>query len=325
MAIIEVKGINKEFKDLKRKTGFGGSIRTLASRGYKKVRALSNVNLKIEKGEFVGVVGPNGAGKSTLIKILTGVLTPTSGDVSVLGVCPYKDRKRNSKNIGVVFGQRTQLWWDLPVRDSYELLKTVYSVPDDEFKQRMKKFTSVLGIEKYLNKSARKLSLGERMRCDLGASLIHNPPILFLDEPTIGLDVVAKQKLREFLKEVNRGGTTVILTTHDTGDIEELCPRIVIVDKGRIIYDGQTSKIKDRVTTERALIVEFSEEPNKFALPRGMRIKEREGDRIIFGVDTTKISVCDALKVVMKRKVEDISIEEPSIEDIISHIYKEGI
>jgi ABC-2 type transport system ATP-binding protein len=326
MNAIEVKNISKEFRDLKKEPGFKGSLKSLLSHEYKKVNALKNVNLKIEEGEFVGIVGPNGAGKSTLIKILTGVLTPTSGNVRVLGVCPYEDRKKNSRNIGVVFGQRSQLWWDLPVSDSFELLKTVYSVSDKDYKDRMRKFTSVLGIEKYLQKPVRKLSLGERMRCDMAASLIHNPPVLFLDEPTIGLDVVAKQKLREFLKEMNKKGTTIILTTHDTGDIEELCPRIVIVDKGKIIYDGQTSKIKDKVTTERAIVADFLEEPGKFNLPNGMKIKSREGDKIIFSVDTDRISVCDALKrVIMKHKVEDITVEEPSIEDIIRHIYKEGI
>ncbi len=217
---IRAKNLNKEFKDIRREPGFYGSFKALFSRRYRVVRALRNVNLRIDKGEFVGVIGPNGAGKSTLIKMLTGVLTPTAGDVEVLGIDPCKNRKIISRKIGVVFGQRTQLWWDLPVKDSFDLLKTVYDVSDDDYNRRMEKFIEILEVKDYLSRPVRKLSLGERMRCDLVASLIHNPPILFLDEPTIGLDVVAKQRLREFLKEINKLGTTIILTTHDTGDIE---------------------------------------------------------------------------------------------------------
>jgi ABC-2 type transport system ATP-binding protein len=190
----------------------------------------------------------------------------------------------------------------------------------------MKRFSEILEINEYFNRPVRKLSLGERMRCDLAASLIHNPPVLFLDEPTIGLDVVAKQKLREFLKEINKSGTTVILTTHDTGDIEELCPRIVIVDKGRIVYDGLTSEIKNKVTTERTLIISFKEAPRNISLPKGVKINGREGDKIIFGVDTKRIAVSDAIrKLVSMRKVDDIVTEEPSVEETIKHIYREGI
>ncbi len=323
---IRAKNLNKEFKDIRREPGFYGSFKALFSRRYRVVRALRNVNLRIDKGEFVGVIGPNGAGKSTLIKMLTGVLTPTAGDVEVLGIDPCKNRKIISRKIGVVFGQRTQLWWDLPVKDSFDLLKTVYDVSDDDYNRRMEKFIEILEVKDYLSRPVRKLSLGERMRCDLVASLIHNPPILFLDEPTIGLDVVAKQRLREFLKEINKLGTTIILTTHDTGDIEELCPRIVIVDKGRIMYDGLTSKIKDRVTKERTLVVKFRDEPKNVILKKGMKVKSREGGKMIIVFDSSKILVSDAIQNIVKRyKVEDITIEEPSIEDIIRRIYREGI
>jgi ABC-2 type transport system ATP-binding protein len=199
-AIIEAKGLNKEFKSLKRES----AIKDLFSRNYKTVKALQNINLEIKKGEFIGIIGPNGAGKSTLIKILTGILTPTSGYAKVMGIIPYKKRQENAKNIGVVFGWRTQLWWDLLVKDSYELIRCLYKIPRSKFDENMRTFSSILNIDDYLKKPVRKLSLGERVRCDLAASLLYEPPILFLDEPTIGLDVVAKQQIRDFLTKINK-------------------------------------------------------------------------------------------------------------------------
>ena len=257
--IIKISNLNKDFKALKRRNAFVN----LFSRKYTIVKALNKINLEIKEGEFIGIVGPNGAEKSTLIKVMTGILTPSSGEVNVLDLIPYKNRQEYSKNIGVVFGQRTQLWWDLPTRNSFDLLKAVYNIPDEIFKENMTTFENILGIDKYLNTPVRKLSLGERMRCDLAASLLHNPKIVFLDEPTIGLDVEAKHKIREFLKDLNRKGTTIILTTHDMGDIEELCKRIVIIDKGKKIYDGLINEIRKRFGKERVLVIDFHKEVNK--------------------------------------------------------------
>jgi len=325
--IIEVKNVKKEFRTLKKKAGLKASLATLLSRKYKVIRALNGVSFEIKEGEFVGMIGPNGAGKSTMIKILTGILTPSSGKVTAMGLVPYESRQKYAQNVGVVFGQRTQLWWDLPVKDTFDLLRHIYSVPMDVYKENMKRFTEVLELDKYLHQPVRKLSLGERMRCDLAASLLHNPKIVFLDEPTIGLDVEAKFRIREFLKEQNRNGMTIILTTHDMGDIEELCPRTIIIDKGGIIYDGLTSKFRERVATQRALIVDFKEpSPKKIVLPSGAKIVNREGDRAVIGINIRKTTVAAVIKHVLSRYgVDDIATQEPSIEETIRKIYSEGI
>ncbi|MFH1473324.1 MAG: ATP-binding cassette domain-containing protein [Candidatus Aenigmatarchaeota archaeon] len=322
--VIEAKNLSKEFKDLQRKSFF----RDLFSRDYKKVKALNRVNLKIERGEFVGVIGPNGAGKSTMIKILTGILTPTSGYSKVLGLKPYENRKENAKNIGVVFGWRTQLWWDLMVKDSFDLLKHLYKIPEYRFRENLEMFSSILEIDKYMKKPVRKLSLGERVRCDIAASLLHDPEIVFLDEPTIGLDIVAKQKTREFLTKINKERkVTIIITTHDMGDIEELCERIVIIDKGKKIYDGLVDDIKKRFGTERVLIVDFKKDVSKKDLKwKGVRFLDSEADKVFLGIDTKKTSVSGVItKILSKWPIYDISIEEPKIEDIIRKIYCEGI
>ena len=322
--IIEAKNLSKEFKSLKRES----AVRDLFSRTYKKVKALNNVNLEIERGEFVGVIGPNGAGKSTLIKILTGILTPTKGYTKVLGLLPYEKRKENAKNIGVVFGWRTQLWWDLMVKDSYELLKHLYKIPEEIFNHNLKIFSSILGIDKYLKKPVRKLSLGERVRCDLAASLLHDPPIIFLDEPTIGLDVVAKQQIRDFLTKINRERkVTIIITTHDMGDIEELCERIVIIDKGKKIFDGLIDDIKKEFGTERVLIVDFQEPVEKNKLKwKGVKVLEIEENRVFLEINTKKTSVSEIIKKILSKwSIYDITIEEPETEEIIRKIYREGL
>jgi ABC-2 type transport system ATP-binding protein len=325
--VIEVKNVKKEFRTVKKKAGLKGSLAGLFSREYTVKRALNGVSFEVKKGEFVGMVGPNGAGKSTLIKVLTGILTPSSGRAQVLGYVPYEQRQEYAQYVGVVFGQRTQLWWDLPVKDTFDLLKHVYDIPEKTYKENMKRFTEVLGLNKYLHQPVRKLSLGERMRCDLAASLIHNPKVVFLDEPTIGLDVEAKYRIRQFLKEQNRKGTTIILTTHDTGDIEELCPRMIIIDKGGLIYDGLTSEITHRMSGQRALVVDFKEpSPRKIALPVGAKVVSREGDRAVINISMKKTDVATVISHVLKHyKVEDIATEEPSIEDTIRKVYREGI
>ena len=324
--IIETKKLSKEFNTPVRKPGLSGALKGVISRKNKKKIALKNVNIKINRGEFVGIIGPNGAGKSTLIKILTGILTPSSGTASVLGFIPWTQRQNYAKRIGVVFGQRTQLWWDLPVADSFDLLKSIYKISDRKQKANLAEFSRVLGIKKYFNQPVRKLSLGERMRCDLAASLLHSPELVFLDEPTIGLDVEAKWAMREFLKKTNKKGTTVILTTHDMGDIEELCPRLIIIDGGKVIYDGPTEDVKNMVT-ERGLVVDFkAPSPKKITLPSGIRLIGRQGDQAEFSINMKRINVSTAIKTILtKYKVDDISITEPSIEEIIRRIYREGL
>src|SRR5579863_9652321 len=246
--MIEMKDLTKEFRSFRRREGVLGAIQNLFVREYTTVRAVDGVSFSIEPGEMVGYIGANGAGKSTTIKVLTGILVPTSGHVVAYGFVPYRDRRRYTRNLGVVFGQRTQLWWDIAVVESFRLLKEIYEISDQDYERRLGVFSEILNVREYLHTPVRKLSLGERMRCDLAASLLHNPPLLFLDEPTIGLDVVAKDRIREFLKEINRTErTTVLLTTHDLADIEELCRRIIIIDKGKVLYDGDLAGMKDRL------------------------------------------------------------------------------
>ncbi|MFH1228876.1 MAG: ATP-binding cassette domain-containing protein [Candidatus Aenigmatarchaeota archaeon] len=325
--IIEVKNLRKEFKTLNRGAGLKGQLRTLFSRKYETKNALDDVSLCVEEGEFLGIIGPNGAGKSTLIKVLTGILTPTSGEARVMEMVPYKNRQENAKSIGVVFGQRTQLWWDLPVKESFELLRHIFKIPDNVFKENIENFSNILGIDKYMSVPVRKLSLGERMRCDLAASLLHNPKVVYLDEPTIGLDVEAKHRIREFLKNLNKKGVTIILTTHDMGDIEELCPRIVIIDKGKKIFDGPVSEIKKKFGKERVLLIEFHDDVDTANINfEGAKIISRDGSEIKFSIDTNKTSVSEiAKKIFAKYPVHDISIEEPDIEQIIRDIYNKGI
>jgi len=322
--IIEAKNLGKEFKTLKRES----IVKDLFSRNYKKLKALDKINIEIKKGEFVGIIGPNGAGKSTLIKILTGILTPTSGYAKVKDIIPYEKRKENAKNIGVVFGWRTQLWWDLLVKDSYDLIKHLYKIPEDRFKENLETFITILDIDKYLKNPVRKLSLGERVRCDLAASLLHDPPILFLDEPTIGLDVVAKQQIRDFLTKINKEKeVTIIITTHDMGDIEELCQRVIIIDKGKKILDGSIDDIKNKFGTKRVIIVDFQDPIDRKKLKfKGVKTIEIEGNRIFLEINTKTASLSDVIKKILSKwPIHDIKIEEPDIEDIIRKIYRDGI
>src|SRR5215471_9278772 len=248
MSIIEVRELSKQFRTFRRREGVLGALQNLFVREYITVNAVDRVSFTIQPGEMVGYIGANGAGKSTTIKILTGILVPTSGHVVANGSVPYRDRRRYTKELGVVFGQRTQLWWDIAVVESFKLLKEIYEIPDVGYRRRLDLFGEILGIGEYLHTPVRKLSLGERMRCDLAAALLHNPPLLFLDEPTIGLDVVAKDHIRHFLRAINeRYRTTVLLTTHDLDDIEELCRRIMIIDHGALLFDGPLAGLKERL------------------------------------------------------------------------------
>lgn len=288
---------------------------------------MNDIGFKIRRGEFVGYVGENGAGKSTTIKMLTGILVPTSGTAEVNGIVPYKDRKKNAAKIGVVFGQRTQLWWDLPVRESFDLLKVIFRVSRSDFERQMAKLEKALGLRPLLEMPVRKLSLGQRMRCDIAAALIHNPPVLFLDEPTIGLDVLAKQSVRNFLSEINRTeGTTIILTTHDMNDIEHLCKRLIILEEGKIMFDGETELLKQRFVHEKVIEVEFYEDvPAMHGIP-GVTVVRAQGCKKWLTFDNDNFGIGDVIgSIASQYKIKDISVKEPSVESIIRNIYDNSI
>lgn len=277
--MIQVQNLTKEFVIKKRKPGFLGSIQSLFYSDKEVLRAVDNVSFFIEQGELVGYLGPNGAGKSTTIKMLTGILKPTSGFVSINGINPSRERKKNAFQIGVVFGQRSQLWMDLPVGESFDLLKSIYKIDEKIYKQKLEFFSDLLGIHEFIKQQARKLSLGQRMKADLAASLLHSPKILFLDEPTIGLDLLVKEKVREFIKQINHiDKVTIILTTHDIQDIEFLAKRIIIIDKGKIRYDGGISEFNKLVGNETLINVQFSQPISELQTPNGFKIVNKISD-----------------------------------------------
>lgn len=328
--IVEVQDLTKEFRTFKRREGVRGAIQNLFVREHITVHAVDHISFSIQPGEMVGYIGANGAGKSTTIKVLTGILVPTGGRVVANGYVPYRDRRRYTKHIGVVFGQRTQLWWDIAVVESFKLLKALYEVSEEDYKNRLGLFSEILNLKDYLHTPVRKLSLGERMRCDLAASLLHNPPLLFLDEPTIGLDVVAKDRIREFLKEVNRlERTTVLLTTHDLSDIEELSRRLLIIDRGKILFDGDLARMKKRLAkyiqvkfflkdrAQEASVAEISSD--------GISCERLDELTYLMRFDREKHSSAEVIRNLVNRlEVRDIFIEEEPIEDIVKRIYLSG-
>ncbi|BAD41649.1 ABC transporter ATP-binding protein [Symbiobacterium thermophilum] len=327
-AVIEVRGLRKEFKVARRKEGPFAALRTLFSREFDTRVAVDDVSFTIERGELVGYIGPNGAGKSTTIKMLTGILVPTAGEVRVRGVVPYLRRVENARQIGAVFGQRTQLWWDLPTVESFELLRHIYKVPRERYRQNMDLFRDLLGLDEFLNTPVRQLSLGQRMRADLAAALLHDPEIVYLDEPTIGLDVVAKERIRDFIRTINRErGVTVILTTHDMQDIEKICERMILIDHGRVIYDGPVAQIKERFGKHRTLVVDL--EPNGPVVDvavEGAELVRRDGHRIWLRFNRDELSASELIARVSARcAIRDLTVEEPEIEGIIARIYQEGI
>ncbi|WP_282141117.1 ABC transporter ATP-binding protein [Cytobacillus oceanisediminis] len=325
MPIIEVEHLMKDFMIAKRETGFLGAVKSLVKREHIKKEAVKDISFSIGEGEMVGYIGPNGAGKSTTIKMLTGILVPSSGSVTVNGIIPYENRQENAKNIGVVFGQRTQLWWDLPTIESFELLKEIYQVSAKRYKENMDTFTEILGLDEFLNTPVRQLSLGQRMRADIAASLLHDPPILFLDEPTIGLDVIAKEKMRTFIKEINNvRKITVILTTHDMEDIEKLCERMILIDHGQKVYDGEIAVVKERFGKTRTLIVDLEESSHSLQLKGGEVFKE-EASRFWIRFNRDEVSASELIaQITETHNIKDLTVEEPAIESIISRIYQEG-
>jgi viologen exporter family transport system ATP-binding protein len=326
-SIIHVHNLCKHFRTFHRREGVWGSIQNLFVRDYKTVAAVDRVSFSIHRGEMVGYIGPNGAGKSTSIKMLTGILVPTSGEIRVNGFVPYRQRRQYVKTIGVVFGQRTQLWWDIAVIESFKLLRRIYDVPQRDFEARMERFNEILSIRDYLHTPVRKLSLGERMRCDLAAALLHNPPLLFLDEPTIGLDVVAKDHIRQFLRAINREfRTTVLLTTHDLDDIEELCRRIMIIDHGRVLYDGPLADLKQRLLRTKQIKFALKDRAQAAGIALFCRdgLEAEQVDELTYRIrfDRLKVSTSDLIRQILSTvEVRDLLIEDEPIEEIVKRIY----
>jgi ABC-2 type transport system ATP-binding protein len=323
MSLIQARELSKHFRVPVRKEGRFAAVRNLFSFERTSKVAVDGVTFAIERGEMVGYVGPNGAGKSTTIKMLTGILVPTFGEAEVAGMVPHRDRKRLAQCIGVVFGQKTQLWWDVPVIESLRLLKEIYKIPTSIYKANLEMFHDLLDLHKFQDTPVRQLSLGQRMRSDLVASLLHNPDILFLDEPTIGVDVVAKDRFRSFIQQLNRERqVTVLLTTHDMSDIEKVCERMMIIDQGRIIYDGAIEGLKENFAPYRVLVVDFADGVAGIEVDRA-ELMERDGRRARFRFNRWQISASELItELAQKYPVKDISVEEPEIEAIVREIYE---
>ena len=332
-SMIQVKNITKEFVSAKKYPGLKGAIKGLFSREKVRKTAVDDISFDIAEGEIVGYIGSNGAGKSTTIKMMTGILRPTKGQCIVNGIDPSKNRLDNAQNIGVVFGQRTQLWWDLPLSESFTILKEIYNVSDEEYEERMNFLNEVLGLPDFFDQSVRTLSLGQRMRADLGAALLHNPKVLYLDEPTIGLDLVVKDKIRQAIKDINQKyKTTVILTTHDIGDIEELCNRIIIIDEGRKIYDGGLQELKDTYGKTRKVTMELRQvkEAEKINWTEKLGTTEdkyqvttdEEKNQLTITFEKNEIQISDIIATIMEvTEVKDIQIQETELAEIVKEIY----
>ncbi|WP_274365675.1 ABC transporter ATP-binding protein [Paenibacillus thermotolerans] len=322
--MISVEGLSKSFKVAKRAGGLRESVKALFYREFTTVQALSDISFSIEPGEIVGYIGPNGAGKSTTIKIMSGILVPDRGSCSIMGYTPWKSRVAYVKHIGVVFGQRSQLWWDVPVIDSFSLLRDIYHIPDREYNDNVELLTQTLDLTDILNTPVRQLSLGQRMRCEIAASLLHSPSILFLDEPTIGLDAVSKIAVRQFIKTINKEkGVTVILTTHDMNDIEALASRIILIGKGSVLYDGRLNELRSRFGANKTVTVDYLPTQNPLQV-NGATLLSWSPERAVLSVDTGQISISDAIAE-MSRIVEikDVAVEAQPIEEMIVQLYKE--
>jgi len=324
--IIRVQNLQKHFRVPVHRRGTWGALVSLAARQYKTVRAVDGISFDIAPGELVGYLGPNGAGKSTTLKMLTGLLVPTAGEIRVNERVPWKERRQYVAGIGAVFGQRTTLWWDLPVIESLDLLQHIYHVPPQRFHRNLDEFRQLLSLDKFINTPVRSLSLGQRMRADLCAALLHDPPLLFLDEPTIGLDVVAKERIRQFIRHINaERRATVLLTTHDLSDVEKLCERILIIDHGRLLYDGSLDGLRRRFGGKRQLIVHFSE-PYAQIEVEGAQVAESSERRAVLIFERSDLSASELIARVSARyRIQDLEVREPDIEDTVRRIYEEKL
>ena len=322
MPQILVEELSKTYRVAERDPGLGGAVRGLFARRWRTIEALKGVSFSLEQGELLGFIGPNGAGKSTTIKILSGILEPTAGRCEVDGLTPWKSRVRHVARIGVVFGQRTQLWWDLPVIEGFDLLRDIYRVPQADYVRTRDELTALLRIEGLLRQPVRQLSLGQRMRCEIAAAMLHSPPLLFLDEPTIGLDAPSKLAVREFVQRLNRErGVTVILTTHDMHDIEALAQRVIVIGKGAILADGPFTDLREGVLAERRLMADFTGEAPALELP-GVRTIARQGRALELAFDPKAIAAADLIaRIAADHPLADVRVEEPPIEEVIARFY----
>ena len=325
--MIEVQHLSKTFYVRRRESG----LKNAAAALFKKrepVPALQDISFSVADGEMVGYIGPNGAGKSTTIKVMTGVLTPDHGICQIDGRTPWKERKAHVARIGIVFGQRSQLWWDLPVNDSFDLIRDIYRVPEDRYRKNVRELSEMLSLGEILRTPARQLSLGQRMRCEIAASLLHDPKVLFLDEPTIGLDAASKLAVREFIRSLNRTrGTTILLTTHDMQDIEALTRRIILIGKGRILLDGPLEDLKETLSPVRTVIASGREKAGALSLPEGVSLLSRQGEgnvRLTLSADT-RLSPVPALIESLSRQMElsDLSVEQASMDEVVLSLYKQ--
>jgi ABC-2 type transport system ATP-binding protein len=324
MSQIIVENLQKTFKVARRQPGLWNSLKSVAHREYKMIAALQGISFQLNAGELVGYIGPNGAGKSTTIKIMSGILTPDSGKCEIMGLIPWQQRIEHVRRIGVVFGQRTQLWWDVPVGDSFDLLKDIYKIPDKQYEETRDELVVSLGLQNIIDTPVRQLSLGQKMRCELAASLLHQPPILFLDEPTIGLDAVSKLAVRDFIKKINKErGVTVILTTHDMDDIEALCSRIMLIGKGKILLDGTIEQIRNKISPERVMTIDFANSPAAISFTGVTNVRGDDG-RLELHFNPSVISAVELInRITANNEIKDFTVENPPIEEIIAKMYSE--
>jgi ABC-2 type transport system ATP-binding protein len=325
MPQITVENLVKTYRIAARNPGIWGALRGVVRRQYRTVRALDGISFALDEGELIGYIGPNGAGKSTTVKVLAGILVPDSGECQILGRVPWRERIAHVARIGVVFGQRTQLWWDLPVVESFDLLRDIYRVPPTDYARRRDELVALLDLEPLLDVPVRQLSLGQRMRSDIAAALLHGPRLLFLDEPTIGLDAVSKLAVRDFVKRLNQErGTTVILTTHDMDDIEALCTRVMVIGAGRILSDGTLSALRETVSSERRLIVDLAGEGGAISDPDAEEVA-RDGQRVHLRFDPQRVAAPELIsRITARHPVRDLFVEHPPIEEIIARLYGAG-
>ena len=326
MPIIQVENLQKTFRQRKGREGLKGAMQDLFKREYRIIHAVNSISFSVDEGEIVGYIGPNGAGKSTTIKMLVGILVPSSGNVTVNGLIPFKNREKNAKRIGVVFGQRTQLWWDIPVSETLSLMRYIYKVTEEQYRENLKIFGDILGLDEFINAPVRQLSLGQRMRADICCALLHNPDILYLDEPTIGLDVVVKERIREFVKEINRQrGITVILATHDMSDIERLSSRVMVINYGDIMYDGSLNSLRKKYGTEETVTADILGEIADIngLHELGVSDVDYEENKITIKYDTEKINSSAVVGWLMERtETKDINVAGTQIEDVIRRMYR---